>query len=85
MPDEFSEKYMHAEKFGQAIFEFMGVADPGKATREERLLWLEVFVACAKIIHGPNAFGEITTREVHAAHKEAVRRGLTKRQPKVPG
>jgi hypothetical protein len=82
MPDEFSEGYMHAEKFGNAIFEFMGISDPSRATKEERLVWLQAYAACVKIIHGLDALadafgGEITPKKVLAAHKEAKRRGLT--------
>ena len=89
MPDDFSEGYMHAEKFGAAIFEFMGISDPGTATKEQRLVWLKAYVACVKIIHGPEAMaeafgGEITPKKLLAAHKEATRRGLTQdRRPKA--
>ncbi|HEY2416495.1 MAG TPA: hypothetical protein VGH84_01150 [Steroidobacteraceae bacterium] len=81
---EFAVGYMNAEKLGNAIFEFMGITDPGAATKAQRLVWLRAYVACITAIEGPaiaEAFGgEITPKKLLAAHKDAKRFGLTQRR-----
>lgn len=83
LPHEFAEAFIGAEKFGNALFEFMGIPDPANATKEQRLLWLKAYVACVKIIHGPSPF-KVTTKKVLDAYREAQLHGLIRQPSKAP-